>query len=445
MVTLREMKIRFYYYLIWTVAALPLSQNATSESLSPQDVQPHLKALATVQKFQQTISQRPCPAEAVDSAQNSAAALKFESFAKTQNCSELLSSDPPTWVSTSANAGIFKDPANWRPACSPYEVEWLIRKNIPSDRAVILAPLEAATLIHDSCINTASDRYGGSFKEPSQESSHVQPMGPEARVKLTEGFEWEKYRLSKACCGSDETCQILIRSVTLRFCKLKDDPKAPDPCVANGTYYTLGNWDDKSRWLAKLKSGASLSDLKGQFPVAAGEITMSPLEDTETHQPYFGANLTGLRHELGHACSRIKRDLFISQGVPEAARDLLSFKDCTINSDRSKLYKTLNDGLGISQETASCLEANAKGAKNARFKKQGSCKNGCESSYIEESLANVLALIQMDPSEIASRLIPDLCNAARDSVHGLASDDLRCALNTPSLRNKIEDGIACVK
>jgi hypothetical protein len=207
----------------------------------------------------------------------------------------------------------------------------------------------------------------------------------------------------------------------------------------------MGRIDEKLQWIARIKKGVKTARIKGHYSVAGGVLTMSPLEDVRTHQPYFGGTIFAIRHELGHACSHIQRDLLINQGNQEAISDLRRFDDCTLDSTRSSLYRHLHDTLGINQETSSCIEIRAQAAKNARFTKLAGCKNGCSRAYLEESFANVVAITQTSPSDIASRLLPDLCTFYKDSHHGLSADDLRCALSTPSLRAKIEEGLACKK
>ena len=66
----------------------------------------------------------------------------------------------------------------------------------------------------------------------------------------------------------------------------------------------------------------------------------------------------------------------------------------------------------------------------------------CYRGHHEESFASLFAL-QSTSAQNQSNVLRRMCFGARDHHHALGSDNVRCALLTPSLREKIIQATSC--
>ena len=171
-----------------------------------------------------------------------------------------------------------------------------------------------------------------------------------------------------------------------------------------------------------------------------GIIGVSPLRGSDGELRFDDATLA---HEFGHTCSGVliqlaagrrgeKRDspeardaqAYMGQFLEAASSGNPSGPFCAVTPEVRRTFQRVFTQLGASEATFSCLSALASQAVSPRFQ-AGQCKDACPMSYLEESLADWVAMFAM-PESAMPAFLTGLCQGVRDDIHPMAADMLRC-------------------
>jgi hypothetical protein len=295
----------------------------------------------------------------------------------------------------------------------------------------------------DSCTNPSQNRYSKTFKDDSQVDDGVVKMTKAERVKRAGEVKALLASEAGICCGSDAACQKLMKSVRLEWCVPQKDPKKPDPCVSDGTYFTSDLVDKTVDRLKKLEERKKL----GLLRIDPGYIQLSPLVDSKDRSPTD--SLSDIAHELGHACSWMKTQLRIVAGdlqmanafVQEWEHDTETGAGCEMIPDVRHRYEYLFKSLGATSDTSNCFLGLATDIVDDRFRR-GKCEHGCPIAVIDETVANYMSYVARSKAEgIASFAVN--CNEYRDSEHPLGADSLVCAMKTPEVKERMYQWAGC--
>jgi hypothetical protein len=172
----------------------------------------------------------------------------------------------------------------------------------------------------------------------------------------------------------------------------------------------------------------------GKFELRPGWVTVSPLKGEDAPAVYA--------HELGHACSQIRRKLAIYRGSVNELKEYLD-ESCKITPDSERTYERLFASIGYADTTIECVKGIANNLVNDRFQ-VGKCKDGCPGTGIEESYAEGMALMSTPDEKWVPDLIPVyLCDGERDSGHPLSEDMFACLLKSPNVLGRVKRATQC--
>jgi hypothetical protein len=373
----------------------------------------------------------------VASAHKTAAQESFSpaNFFKEQSCRTLFSFSPPAWVLQNSPESIFKNPLNWTPVCSPLQFEQ-IRSGLALDPKDLVLRVEAELKNRDECAIPERSRFSSEHVIPSQNSAHLTLMSEDEKTNQLSQAQILLNQVSETCCGLDRTCERMMKGVSIHFCQAQSDPNGPDECIGTGTGYqaeadpALWKYTKENAFAAKPKQIRS-----EDFHLPSGSITISPFKNDDSPSDFS--------HEMGHACSWVKRSLAITRGSRAETKEYATYDDCQIDQNASLTYQRLFLSLGLNQASISCIQKRANEITDWRFEK-GECANACPRSALDETFADTMSVLSAPASQWVSDKIPEfVCAADRDSRHLLRNDIFRCLLQTPSFLEKAERGTGC--
>jgi hypothetical protein len=427
--------VRNRYFVACATLIFGLIGSAASGSARVPEV---LTATHATTIFREFDRNRTLAGPACD-AKNSDGEFDAKSFFAKQSCAVLLSINPPEWIRNRPDHAFFAQPDNWFPVCSAAEFGKHEDDAHPARSSALLNKVESALDDTDGCADPTQNRSSKDFHQPSQNEMGETKLSAVEKHKLLDTFKVLQTTVAEKCCGDrDSQCTDLMNNVAVSFCKAQKNPNTPDPCVGDGTYYTP-DFDD--HWQQNKLGKKSPDELKklivGKFELKPGTITLSPLTGEDNRASYT--------HELGHACSQIRRKLAIYRGSVEEFQDYLSPSTCKITPASEITYTRLFQSLGLNVETMNCIEKNAQGLKKKRFLK-GNCAKGCPYEGLDESYADSMSLLATPVEQWVPDQIPDYqCHAMRDSTHILGADSLRCFMMSPNLKSTVETALGCQK
>ena len=239
--------------------------------------------------------------------------------------------------------------------------------------------------------------------------------------------------ISSQCCQKNKDCLNLFSNLSIRFCEPQRDPNAEEPCL-DGSSFQHSN----SGWFSSIfdRHNPGVVQVALFVDKSRGEIS----DDVDRI----------FTHELGHACSYIKRKVAINNGNKIVSADLDRYMsaDPVVACDASyvgtsAMFDGLYRDLGLSIKSSQCLLSLA--SKKARFVDRP-CENACPRVQLEEAFGNVSEYLFYPDKFVIPYILPnDLVNSYRDSQHPLAADVFKCMVQTPSLLTKYENLTGCKK
>lgn len=289
-----------------------------------------------------------------------------------------------------------------------------------------------------------------------------------------------KQDVAQNCCGTDKSCHKYFSKVNINFCDdsaAAKNPNIPDPCAkSGGTFYA-----DKGNTKEFATSMLSMLDLvtarastlppeekKYFFKMISyyesiggrhdfGEISYGGIELSPYYAKTETANVQLLAHELGHACSHIKRQMIIVD-MKSPTESLATAKD-TLNYMFRKNSALDNCSvkdpyvLTIFEKIGANLKADAKGLVNcvATVAKSSTLAGSptyfpetCERAKLEEGFADAMSFLvtdSIDKSQLLAR-----CSSFASIYHPLMPDILACTLqHSPTFLQRAKEIFACAK
>jgi hypothetical protein len=372
-----------------------------------------------------------------------------KAFARNESCADLLSLTPPSWVTASPEAGLFKNSTNWFPVCSLYSLHKIRSNRDFSSVDAGLSQLNVKIKDIQRCVDGEKiDRYEKAYVPPTQQSRGLRPMTQPERAKVVESYREILFETANKCCGKDAECLAIMRNTPLSFCKPANRPDVPDPCMLSGQF-SAGQWSDKvklAEWANTLEGKENIKkEVQGRYLVTSGSIVLSPYVSIRSGEPDFQTSEHFISHELGHACSFAKQELMIRNGSSDAIENFRHrIHHCDISPSAHAVYDHLFTNVtGVTQETYGCLEGWSNRAKLGRF--GGKCSHGCPAQHLEEHFADLMMFKVLREKDVIPELIPFSCHARQDAWHGARLDELRCLMQTPWAVKKLEKGLECQK
>ncbi len=305
-------------------------------------------------------------------------------------------------------------------------------------------------------IDKSSTSYEGD-NSPMQMAELGRTMGSRAELRAMESmFARTRSSVASRCCGSNQECLNVFRQVRLQFCtnpRATTHPNEPDRCTGRDSG-VFTNTDDENLmvwWLLRmrrepadvqeatrasvLQDSPQLRNRLGQ--VAPGMVSISRYERADDG----GETLWTFRHELGHACSSIRRQIATRDGSTLAAGDDYDPDPqayCRYNSQGFQQFSFMGDFMHPenARETGTCI-SNGIREEFRNSSDQSYIANACYGAKIEEGLAEAFALLTATPEDVMYNLERS-CTFPPSRVHFTGHKIVQCiAQNSPRFRNTV--------
>jgi hypothetical protein len=269
------------------------------------------------------------------------------------------------------------------------------------------------------------------------------------------------------CCGTDATCAAAMNSVTVKICEsdADHDANALDWCEATAGKY-VNNSVQMAVMTLRLRDSLATAGLNstriqeivaeaqktlgGQslesFPdPVVGEIQLSPYSNTDAG--HFVSDTT-YRHEFGHACSYIRRQLLAKKGNPHAGDVAMTFfqrimPKCENDSTQiENAYGSQLERAGSNRHVFACLSDLA--SKSTDVTSSAYIPNSCPAYKIEEIMADAFSMYT--GSAFPEAFPERACNRYPSTMHGAPVDVLTCMLSGDAhFRQALKTKLECSK
>ncbi|RYZ87872.1 MAG: hypothetical protein EOP06_11925 [Proteobacteria bacterium] len=259
------------------------------------------------------------------------------------------------------------------------------------------------------------------------------------RDAYLESIETMRDRVATACCGPDQSCGSLMRSIKVMSCVSAADQNSAlsDDCTLNNGVYD--HTPEQNKALKEIVAGN-----KG-VEVQVGTIILSPYVDAKGNPK---APFATVQHEFGHACSFIKKQ--IAAKKPEThpgfiAREWMDawFNNaCDAGEEVNRLaYGSMLSNTNLSAKVFECIaglpQHSLNPSSSAYFEKS------CPLRKMEEAMAEALSIAVTQP------LVPNgfptrFCGASPSRVHPAMADVFACAVkNDGRIRAQLSSAYSC--
>ena len=311
------------------------------------------------------------------------------------------------------------------------------------------------------------NKNSGEYKDPSRRDmlKAGYTFASEAQlVKINEEFSNMKARTAIQCCGSDQRCITTYMATSLRFCsdpKSEQDETAPDPCASSGSAYFTVDRKTQLTYFANYnhwermppETLAQIMDqmkMNGEPNFVVGSINPGYISLNRYISPRGKSDDYTYRHELGHACNFVRRQLAVKDGVTN-----YSMKDSVVTemaeyckqSSQPSYDFTMLDNAYKGKNTSplkNCIQQGIEEETN-NTKDYAYIPNACFNSKIEEATADAFSALTAQKNE-AGRLIWTLCTNSPSAIHYSGYKTLECVMKyAPEMNTVIADGIECPK
>lgn len=252
--------------------------------------------------------------------------------------------------------------------------------------------------------------------------------------------------VSGLCCQNDSECEEAMSKVGIKVCRDAEADKnidLADSCSpTNLPRYEI------------IDSSAMILEIKKNKKITAGNILISPFfkeNDIKT--------INNVVHELGHACSSIRRQLLILrtdssavvstfskiEKVEQAIKSQQSTTElCALDDSFFEGYKSIFKSMTGSDEFSNCVFKMLQASADKKSKTY--INNICLTSQVEESAAEALNLIYLVRN---NQSYPDLfpiaiCGTRSSFLHPHNSELAKCLFqNMNELNAKVRSALTC--
>ncbi len=381
------------------------------------------------------------------------------------SCASLRSPTPSAELLTQLGLRATDEPRfrlYWSPYCGASTAAQVFSETgVTDERHRLADELQQRFSSRDECGSVAT---GSGDAEGETASSRI-----EAGVRLLSGRERRSHMAhaesllagaAQACCGDNARCSSLMQRVEFSFCTPARSSDEPDPCI--GWMYferTQAQVDRDWDYFGIHSRPASGEPYPFGDSGSIGRVILPPVlpEDGRNYDQF-------LTHELGHACSYVRRALTVEAGSVEAFDEMHSSNNrmhgineaegCVLgNSDHNRarhtyhgLFDSVLGARGLDGAAFECVADNARSADQRRLPPMGPCAGGCMRSHIEEAFAELFSL-NFTPagSRGPGFAVLDLCRGRRDSIHPMNSDLVSCMAQTSRGRALLDEAFGCVR
>lgn len=287
---------------------------------------------------------------------------------------------------------------------------------------------------------------------------------------LLEEAKTELKKMENLCCGEDIICKEALKKVEIDVCrdpKADRDPSLPDACYAyrSSYFYSFQNQDDDNRFMSLVEEAAAgtrqyertykfiKSQNSGWFSKKKSPSTNSPLAGKIVLSPYFVNSAPysrhNIRHEIGHACSAIRRQQQIlkkNSESSEVAEDWLdqASGECRISRLTGVAMQNVFKTISTSDRLFKCtlVLAQASTQKGSL----GFVSKACPRQQIEEGYGYIFDMVaNIKDGTIIPSLYPNRICTTRPSDHHPHQVELaKCLfLSEPALLQEAQDKLKC--
>ena len=302
----------------------------------------------------------------------------------------------------------------------------------------------------------------------------------ERQASLKE-FEKTKAVAATSCCGSDKECLNHFAKIQLTYCDDREankNPNIPDKCARSPGRFNIehSSKNDFASFIVGMTNMATNRKYTSMSPeeikyyrdlskrmvaegassdlgvVVSGGIELSPY----SHRGTPTSTTQIVSHELGHACSHIKRQLIvynINDPVEnsKAAADTLrySFRNraptptCSVVDNKTiEIFERITEKVPAlnSKGLVACLAELAK--KSSDPSSAVYVKGSCERAKLEEAHAEAMGFLT-DP-DLSKSMMLGRCHSHRSTFHPSSADVLTCVFqNSPKFIQKTKGLLAC--
>lgn len=309
--------------------------------------------------------------------------------------------------------------------------------------------------------NKSSKDYEGN-SSPAQMAERGITMASRAELRAMETlFTQTKNNVAERCCGTNRECAGLFRQVRLQFCtnpRALTHPNEPDPCTSSEAgVYTQSDDEMYMQWwlyqvardpegvreatrTATLAKRPQLRNRLGQ--VAPGFVKFSRYERADS-----GETLWTFRHELGHACSSIRRQIAARNGSRITASDDYNPDPkayCKYSGQTFQQYTFMAEYMRPenAREAGECISNGIR--EEFRNKNNESyIANACYGSKVEEGLAEAFAILSAAPENVMYNLERS-CTFPPTRVHFTGHKIIKCIVaNSARFRDVVLAAPVC--
>jgi hypothetical protein len=294
----------------------------------------------------------------------------------------------------------------------------------------------------------------------------------EQMTALRNETELQLGKMIPICCGDDDICKNAMKEVKFEFCR---DPEAdkdstkPDGCYGNQTssFELITSDSDATSFLSFIARlvkpeqqsefergyGIPIDQLKDDQLSAEGALK-SPLPGRIQLTPYFKKGVSkasdNLIHEMGHACSAIRRQSSLFRKNQDSSLIATSFAnqalsaDCGLTESDIIAYRKVLAPISGSSDLVGCIVdmANASKDRTSSTFVDGACPR----KHLEESSAEVYSMIsQIKHGKLVPGIFPNrLCGSTSSDIHPHVSELFKCILTkTPGTISQLKENLSC--
>lgn len=302
------------------------------------------------------------------------------------------------------------------------------------------------------------------FKNPSRKQMRAQgyKLANASELKdLAHLFNEMKAATVSACCAGDSECKKLYLQTTLKFCSdsgADRDADAPDSCAGSLSAAFMGDQDGLTNaWWQKYtpsmtaeQKKQALEDIRKQTPgfqpgvLKSGSVTLS-----KYIQPSAPPDFYVLRHELGHACSFVQRQIAAKKGsIGEQDFPLQGYSQeyCKDRQPGPASMSIIDKVIPTAAQQAvkSCLTERIH-KEVADTKDPAYVPGACFGAKVEEAMGDSFSAMTSLPEDMFET-VGRLCLNAPSSTHLSGYSNLECLVkNVPGYAKRVHEGLRCAK
>jgi len=306
----------------------------------------------------------------------------------------------------------------------------------------------------------SSENFTGD-SSPAEMAERGRTMASPAELREIETlYAQTRASVASRCCGTDRECRSVFSRVPLQFCtnpRATTHPNEPDRCTGreSGIYTVRDDELYLSWWLLRISrlpqaqreaTRAYILREHPQLKARLGDVVPGTIVVSRYKRATDGATLVTLRHELGHACSNIRRQIATRDGSrSNPGNDFSGVENYCRYSDQSfQHYSFMGDLMHPenSRRTGECISSRIREEFRDRSD-QAYIPNACYGAKIEEGMAEAFALLTATTENIFEN-IERSCTYPPSRVHFTGHKIVQCIVeNSPNFRSRILSAPLC--